>query len=156
MRKSRPLQALFPTLRGDLLAATFTDPERWWYLTELAQSLRTTPSSLQRELKGLVDGGILERRREGTRTYFRPDPRSPIFADLRNLLEKTAGAVPTLQDLLRPFADRIDAAFVYGSVARGEEHVLSDVDLMVIGNVGLSDLACRLRDAERRLGREKT
>jgi predicted transcriptional regulator len=54
-------------MRGELLGATLNQPDKWWYLSELAQFLKTTPSSLQRELKALVDGGILQQRREGTR-----------------------------------------------------------------------------------------
>ena len=73
MRKPPALAALFPTVRGDVLAATLTQPDKWWYLSELAQFLQTTPSSLQRELKALVDGGILQTRREGTRAYFKTD-----------------------------------------------------------------------------------
>jgi predicted nucleotidyltransferase len=43
---------------------------------------------------------------------------------------------------------------VYGSIARHEEHATSDVDLMVIGTVGLGDLAPSLRKVEKRVGRE--
>jgi len=79
MRKAAALAALFPTVRGDVLAATLTQPDKWWYLSELAQFLRTTPSSLQRELKTLVDGGTLQTRREGARAYFKADTRSPAL-----------------------------------------------------------------------------
>jgi predicted nucleotidyltransferase len=154
MRKTAGLGALFPTVRGEVLAATLTQPDKWWYLSELAQFLRTTPSSLQRELKALVNGGILEQCREGTRTYFKAEARSPLFPELRGLLEKTAGLLPTLQQTLEPFRARIDCAFVYGSMARSQEHALSDVDLLVIGGVGLAELAPTLRKAETRLGRE--
>jgi len=154
MRKSRALATLFPTVRGDLLAATLNQPDKWWYLSELAQFLRTTPSSLQRELKALVDGGILQQRREGTRTYFKAETRSPLFPDLRGLIEKTVGVLPTLQEVLAPLQANIDCAFIYGSVARSEEHTLSDVDLMVVGSVGLAELTPGLRRAEMRLGRE--
>ena len=148
------LRALFPTVRGEILAATLTQPDKWWYLSELAQFLRTTPSSLQRDLKALVDGGILEQRREGTRAYVKADTRSPLFADLHGLVEKTAGLLPTLQRLLEQFDTRVDVAFVYGSIARGEEHATSDVDLLVIGTVGLAELAPALRKVEEHLGRE--
>lgn len=154
MRNNVALRALFPTVRGEVLAATLTQPDKWWYLSELAQFLRTTPSSLQRELKALVDGGILQQRREGTRTYFKAETHSPLFPELRGLLEKTAGLLPTLRQALEPFHARIDCAFVYGSVARGREQALSDVDLLVIGGIGLADLAPGLRKVETRLGRE--
>ncbi len=154
MRKPRALATLFPTMRGDVLAATLNQPDKWWYLSELAQFLKTTPSSLQRELKALVDAGILQQRREGTRTYFKAETRSPLFPELRGLVEKTVGVLPTLQDVLAPLQASMECAFIYGSVARSEEHALSDVDLMVIGSVGLAELTHPLRKAETRLGRE--
>ena len=154
MRKTPALEALFPTIRGELLAITLTQPDKWWYLSELAGLLRTTPSSLQRQLKALVDGGILQQRREGTRTYFQAESRSPLFPELRGLLEKMAGVVPTLRHALEPFRERIDCAFVYGSVARNQEHALSDVDVVVIGSVGLAELSPALRTVETRLARE--
>jgi len=154
MRKSAAFSVLFPTLRGEVVAAALLRPDRWWYLSELADFLGTGPSSLQRELTALVHAGILERRREGTRVYFKADTRSPVFPELKALVEKSAGLIPSLQRALQPFAGRIDCAFVYGSVARGEEHSLSDVDLMTIGSVGLADLAPALRELEDLLGRE--
>jgi predicted nucleotidyltransferase len=154
MRKPAVLATLFPTVRGDVLAATLTQPEKWWYLSELAHFLETSPSSLQRELKALVDGGILESRREGTRAYFKADTRSAVYSELRRLIDKTAGMVPTLRTILRPFGARIACAFVYGSVARSEEHANSDIDLLVVGDVGLADLTPALRKAEARLSRE--
>ena len=92
--------------------------------------------------------------REGTRAYFKAETRSPVFPELRQLFEKTAGLIPILEQMLRPFGNKIHCAFVYGSVARGQEHAMSDVDLMIIGRAGLADLSPALRKAEARLGRE--
>jgi predicted nucleotidyltransferase len=155
MRKNAPaLDSLFPTVRQGVLAATLTRPEKWWYLSELAEFLHTRPSSLQRELSSLEQSGILKQRKDGRRAYFKAETRSPIFRELRSIFEKTVGLIPTLRVALRPFETKIVCAFVYGSIARGEENATSDVDLMVIGNVGLGDLAPSLRKAEKRLGRE--
>ena len=154
MRNNAVLTALFPGVRQGVLAATLTQPEKWWYLSELADRLGTRPSSLQRELSTLVARGILVRRRDGARTYFRAETKSPVFPDLQRLFEKTAGLVPIIAQILKPFGNRIQCAFVYGSVARGGEHATSDVDMMVVGKAGLADLSPGLRRAERRLGRE--
>lgn len=148
------LGSLFPRVRQDVLAATLTRPDKWWYLSELADRLGTRPSSLQRELSSLVASGILVQRREGTRVYFKAETRSPVFPELRQLFEKTAGLIPLLEQMLKPFGDKIHCAFVYGSVARSQEQALSDVDLMVIGKAGLVDLSPALRKVETHLGRE--
>ncbi|HEV2990162.1 MAG TPA: nucleotidyltransferase domain-containing protein [Candidatus Angelobacter sp.] len=154
MRNIDVLNTLFPAVRQGVLSATLTRPEKWWYLSELADYLHTRPSSLQRELTALVQSGILEQRRDGRRTYFKAETRSPIFRDLRGIFEKTVGLIPTLRATLRPYDRKIACAFVYGSVARGEERATSDVDLMVIGKVGIADLVPGLGEAEKRLGRE--
>ena len=59
-----------------------------------------------------------------------------------------------MEQILEPFGDKIQCAFVYGSLARSREHATSDVDLMVVGKAGLADLSPVLRKAEQRLGRE--
>src|SRR5258707_15836580 len=58
MRKIRMIDALFPRTRRDILASTYGQPERWFYLSELAEQLKTSPSSLQRELKSLVSSSV--------------------------------------------------------------------------------------------------
>jgi len=90
MRASPILTALFPAVRQEILTATLLSPERSWYLSELAAHLKTSPSSLQRELEALAASGILQRRQEGRRTYYRAETASPVFAELRDLFSKTA------------------------------------------------------------------
>src|SRR5208282_2163678 len=138
MRTGSSIDALFPRTRQAILAATFGEPRRWWYMRELARHLRLTPSSLQRELASLVRGGILVQKREGKHVYFQAAVDSPIFEELQGLILKTAGLADVVREELKPVADRIQWAFIYGSVARSEEHPASDVDLMIIGHVGLA------------------
>jgi DNA-binding transcriptional ArsR family regulator len=71
IRKIRLIDALFLRTRRDILANTYGQLERWFYLSELAEQLNTTPSSLQRELKSLVAFGILRQRRGGRLTQAR-------------------------------------------------------------------------------------
>ena len=154
MRKSKSLDALLPKTRQAILTAMLVRPDRSWYLADLARHLRLRPSSLQRELAALVEAGILQRRRDGNRVYFQPDTDCPFMPELRGLILKTAGLVDVLREALAPLAKRIRWAFVYGSVARGDEQSDSDVDLMVIGEVGLADLAPLLSRARQGLARE--
>lgn len=154
MRKRNTLDALFPEIRAGVLSATLLQPERWWFMTELARHLETTPSSLQRELGSLVGAGLLERRQDGRRSYFRANSGSPLFADLRGLIEKTNGVVAALTAALKPFGSRIELAFLYGSIARGEERSASDVDLAIVGTLRQIDLLPALRKLEARFRRE--
>jgi predicted nucleotidyltransferase len=101
-----------------------------------------------------VASGILANRREGARAYFKAETRSPVFRELQQLFEKTAGLAPMLEQMLEPFGNKIQSAYIYGSVARSRDHAMSDVDVMVIGRAGIADLSPALRKAEERLGRE--
>jgi predicted nucleotidyltransferase len=148
MRNISTLDALFPAIRAGVLSATMLQPERWWFMTELARHLAVRPSSLQRELESLVGSGLLLRRQDGRRAYFKANVESPQFPDLRGLIEKTAGIVPGMKAALVDFGDRIELALIYGSIARGEEHSGSDIDLMIVGTLQQIDLLPKLRKLE--------
>jgi predicted nucleotidyltransferase len=61
--------------------------------------------------------------------------------------------VEVVRDALSPLQSRIAVAFVHGSVAVSQERASSDVDLIVIGAIGLAKLAPVLDALEERLGR---
>jgi DNA-binding transcriptional ArsR family regulator len=154
MRSTSALDALLPKTRQGILAATLVQPEKAWYVSELARRMRVPSSSLQRELQELTEAGILKSHRQGRMVYYQANTESPLFPDLRGLLLKTAGLVDVLRDALKPVATRITLAFVYGSIANSQERSESDIDLMVIGDVSPVDLALPLRRAREQLGRD--
>jgi predicted nucleotidyltransferase len=154
MRTKRGLDALFPLVRKRILALVVLQPNRSWYASELARRLKLPKTSLQRELVNLVQSGILQRRGEGKQVYYQADPDCPILPELQGMMAKTAGLADVVREALAPLAKRISFAFIYGSIARGEELATSDVDLMVVGDAGLSDLAIPLRRVREKLGRE--
>ena len=144
--------ALFPSTRQAVLAATVLHPDKWWYLSDLARHLGLTPSSLQRELKALVEVGILNRRTEGRQVYFKPNPDCPILPELKGIMTKTAVLTDVLRFALQSVSDSIQCAFVFGSVARAEEFSASDVDLFILGTVSLADLSLALKGIQEKLG----
>ena len=153
MRKSSPIDPLINKTTQGLLAATVLQPDRCWYLSDLAKHLRRRPSSLQLPLAGLASAGILSRRKEGNRVYFQANPDCPFLPELQGLMAKTVGLIEVLRETLAPLKDRLELAFVHGSVAKSREGAASDVDLIAIGRLGLADLSPTLEEAEQRLGR---
>ena len=148
------LDTLFPRTRQAILSAVLLRPDKWWYLTDLANHLGVSPSSLQRELASLVNGDLLISRRDGKRVYYKVNQDCPIVEELQAIFVKTSGIADVINSSLRKFSGKIDIAFVYGSVARTEQLSTSDVDLMIVGDVGLADLVPGLRRAEKALSRE--
>ena len=85
---------------------------------------------------------------------YAADASHPIFPELAGLLRKTVGMAEVLADALADLADRIDVAFVFGSMARGTEVGGSDVDVMVIGEVDFGAVIDALVSAEQTLARD--
>jgi DNA-binding transcriptional ArsR family regulator len=154
MRKLRTLDALLPKTRQGILAATLVQPEKAWYVSELARRMGVPASSLQRELRDLSEVGILKSRRQGRMVYYQANTDSPIFPDLRGLLLKTAGLVDVLAQALKPIAQKLRTAFVYGSIASANERSDSDIDLMLVGHLSPTEFSLPLRRARELLGRE--
>jgi predicted nucleotidyltransferase len=103
---------------------------------------------------GIVASGFLLRRQDGRRVYFKANTESPLYPELRGLFEKTAGIIPELKAAIDKFGGRIELALLYGSIARGEEHASSDIDLMAVGTLRQIDLLPVLRKLESRFRRE--
>jgi DNA-binding transcriptional ArsR family regulator len=154
MRHIKPLDALLPKTRQGILAALLVQPEKAWYVSELARRMGVPSSSLQRELQDLTKAGILKTHRQGRMVYYQANVDAPLFSDLRGLLLKTAGIVDVLADVLKPLTTKVRVAFVYGSIASNSEHSNSDIDFMLIGLLKPAELALPLRRARELLGRE--
>ncbi len=145
------LDALFPRTRQNILAALLLFPERRWYLSDLAQHLKVTPSSLQRELASLTEAGVVCREADGNRVYFWANPDFPLLPEMQGIFAKTVGLADRVRETLAPFGDEIEAAFIFGSVARGERTAQSDIDVLIVGSLGMAELALPLRHLERTL-----
>ncbi len=145
------LDALFPRTRQNVLAALLLSPERRWYLSDLAQHLKVTPSSLQRELTSLTAAEVVCREADGNRVYFWANPDFPLLPEMQGIFAKTVGLADRVRETLAPFGDEIETAFIFGSVARGERTAQSDVDVLIVGSVGMAKLALPLRDLEQTL-----
>lgn len=98
--------------------------------------------------------GLIVRKAQGNQVLYRANSESPIFSEIKSLMVKTAGIHDTIRAALAPLSSQIEIAFVFGSVARQQEHTNSDVDLMVLGNIGFTDLVSALGPAQRTLARE--
>lgn len=147
------LALLFPQVRAEVLRLLFADGSRELHLRELVRQSGLTLGTVQTEIDKLLSAGLLLDRRDGNRRYFRANAAHPLFGDLRSLVLKTSGLREVLADALDGL-DSVRIALVFGSMAAGTAKADSDVDLLVIGDLGLRALAPRLRPAAERLGRE--
>jgi predicted nucleotidyltransferase len=149
-----PVSLLFGVYRRGVLALLLLRPEASLHVREIARATGKAPGTLLRELNALAEAGVLARRRVGNQVHFQANAACPIFEDLRNILKKTVGVADVLREALAPLAGKIRAAFVYGSIARGDERAGSDIDLMMVGEVRFADVVAALAPAQELLRRE--
>jgi len=147
------IEWLFPPARRKVLALLLAGPQVRWHLRDVARRTGLALGTVRRELKGLVQAGILTEVRDGNRTYYQADTGCPVIPDLTALMQKTAGLAEALRTALKPLAGRIDAAFIYGSEASGKARTGSDVDLAVVGDVDEMALHRAVGLAEQQLSR---
>jgi len=145
---------LFGQTRRAVLSLLYGHADEEFYLRQIIRAAGIGQGTVQRELERLVGAGLVRRRQHGRQVYFQANPDNPVYQELRGMLLKTAGVADVLRGALTPLAARIRVAFIYGSVARGEERRASDVDLMVVGDVSFSEVVGVLGPAQERLGRE--
>jgi predicted nucleotidyltransferase len=145
---------LFGKTRRAILTLLFSHVDESFYLRQLTRSAGVGMGAVQRELKTLVDAGIISRNVQGNQVYYQANSQSPVFKELKSLVMKTAGVGDVVRTALAPLADRIGAAFIYGSIARGAERKSSDIDVLIVGNVTFAEVTAALNSAQETIGRE--
>ena len=150
-----PAAALFGVTRQAVLGFFFDHPDERFYQRQVVKSLALGTGAVQRELARLVDAGILVRTLEGRQAYYQVNQTSSVYPELHGLVRKTMGVAGALRDALHPLTGKIRLAFIYGSVARGEERAESDLDLMIVGDhVRLSEISPLIHSTRQTLRRE--
>jgi uncharacterized protein len=144
---------LFGQTRGRVLALLYGAPDQTLFVRQIARQVETSVGTVQRELNLLADAGLTKRSTVGNQVFYQANQEHPEYPELRALLAKTTGVYQMLKTALAPLSPRIDLAFVYGSVARGEEKATSDIDLMVIGAASLDEVLDAVGPVEKQLGR---
>ncbi|HID60626.1 MAG TPA: ArsR family transcriptional regulator [Hadesarchaea archaeon] len=139
--------------RVKILALFLLNLDRRFYVRELARKTGGNINSVRRELQKLESIGLLKSERAGNLKYFTTNKKMPIYEELKSMFLKTEGLGKIMKENLSELGE-VKLAFVYGSFARGEEQLKSDIDLMIVGEVDEKRLVPMIRKLEERLSRE--
>ncbi|HWI81742.1 transcriptional regulator [Ramlibacter sp.] len=159
-RKRAPAQvslasALFGTAQQRVLGLLFGQPDRSFYATELIALARAGSGAVQREVERLVQSGLVTVRAVGNQKHYQANPASPIYEELCGIARKTVGIAEPLRAALVPLQAQIEAAFVFGSVAKQSDHAASDIDVMIISDtLEYADVILAFQPVAEGLGRE--
>jgi predicted nucleotidyltransferase len=148
-------ESIFSDSQSRIYPWLFGQPGRSFHLSELRRLTGLGSASLQREINRLVESGLVDSVPLGNLRRLQANPDSPVFTELVALTRKTLGIEPVLRAALLPLASKLQAAWIYGSVAKQTDTAQSDIDVMLVGHdLLLSDVLDCLVPAEKQLGRK--
>lgn len=146
--------ALFTRTQQKILGVLFGNPDRMLHTAEIIRMAKTGSGAAQRELNRMYESGLLTSLIAGNSTFYEANRESPVFEEMVSLVAKTVGLAEPLRKALETLAPQIRAAFVFGSVAKGQDRAQSDIDLMIVSDqVTYADVFQRLEPLSERLGR---
>lgn len=150
---SKLADALFSRTQQQVLGLLYGEPEKSFFINEILRATGMGVATIKRELDRLEMAGILQRNKIGNQQHYQAEPLCPIYAELRAIVTKTLGVADIVSRALLPLKDKIELAFIFGSVARGSENTGSDIDLMLVGTVGLEEVVSLTYPVQASLGR---
>ena len=150
----QPIEFMFSPYRRQLLATLLLRPDEQFHVRELGRMTSISAGSLHRELKAMAESGLLLREKIGNQVFYRADTHCPIFEELAAIFRKTIGLASLLHNALSELAGKIQVAFVFGSMASGQQKAGSDIDVCVLGDVSLLDVVTALSSVQDTLRRE--
>lgn len=158
IERSKPTSladALFSATQQRVLAKFFGHPERSYYANELISTTGGGSGAIQRELAKLERSGLIVAERRGAQKHYKANSESPLYEELCGIVRKTVGLAGPLREALEPHAEKIKAAFVYGSVAKRQDTGSSDIDLMIVSDeLDFATLIKAIISLEEKLARE--
>jgi DNA-binding transcriptional ArsR family regulator len=145
-------EILSSRIRSEIFRLLFGLSEKELHVRAIERRTGLSIGTVRQELQKLLRMELVLARREGNRLYYSANKEHPLFPDIRNLVLKTSGIVEPLKEALDK--EDVHIAFIFGSLADNQEGAASDVDLMVIGSVGLRTLSGWLSGISEKIGRE--
>lgn len=150
-----PFIKLFPSPSFVAVLTVFLEhPEEEIYQSLIVETTKCALIQVQRALKRLEETGLITRAKSGNRIYYKANRLHPAFEDIKRALFKTVLFGDLLKETLDSLKGKIQFSFIYGSIARGEENFSSDIDLFIVGDLGMRDIASLLGSVGSDIGRE--
>ena len=146
--------ALFTTTQQNVLGLLYSQPDRSFYIKEILRLTGMGVATIKRELDRMLAAGILRMTKIGNQHHYQANSECPIFLELSGIIKKTIGIRGTISLALSSLSGKIEWAFIYGSIAAGKETAGSDIDLMIVGDTGFSEVVALLNPIQGTLGRE--
>jgi len=141
-------------VRIKILELFFGQPDEMYHVRGIVRETKEEINAVRRELARMEKAGILKKESRGNRIYYWVNSDYPMYGDLISLVAKTMGLgaeiIASKKKMGNPSFVMFSGNFVRRKTRRNED----DVEILVVGNIVLPELATLIRVEESKRGQE--
>jgi hypothetical protein len=140
-------------VRVKLYTIFFDNPNEMYYVRQLTRKANEEINAIRRELVRMERCGIIKNEKRGNRLYYYLNPSYDFFEDVLSLVTKSVGLGADLRKN-RSKLGKIKFAMFSGKFVRRKDREDNEVDLLVVGDVVLTELSSIVKKEEARRNTE--
>ncbi|HLE49370.1 MAG TPA: hypothetical protein VI819_05065 [Patescibacteria group bacterium] len=141
-------------VRVKILDLYFSNVKEMYHVRGIVREIKEEINAVRRELARLEKCDLLKREARGNRVYYFLNKDYPFYGDLVSMVSKTTGLGAEIIQLKNKIG-KLSIVMFSGKFARRIERKREDsVDILLVGDVTLPDLASVIRKEETKRGSE--
>jgi DNA-binding transcriptional ArsR family regulator len=141
-------------VRIKILELFFSNLKESYHVRGIVREINEEINAIRRELTKLGKDGVLKKEPRGNRIYYSIRPEYALCGDLTSMVAKTTGLGKIIIENKNKIG-RISFVMFSGKFVKHKEHKREDdVDILVVGEVVLPELASIIRAEETTRGEE--
>lgn len=144
---------LVSKVRVKMLELFYTDTSEMYYVREITRKIKEEINAVRRELDRLLGAGILRSEQRGNRLYYSLNERYLYHQEFQQIIAKSTGLGKKVRRNRRKLG-KIDFLMFSGKFVRGKKPTKDEIEVLIIGNIVLTELQAIMKDEEKKLGRE--
>lgn len=133
-----PLSSVFGTEANVRVVRELSRHGRQLDASTLVKRTKLTLPSVLSALSTLVEFGILDEAGSGRTRLFSMNRMSPLCVSILSLFEaeesRFNGVIEAVRECAASLGNKVIAAWIFGSVARGEDRARSDLDVLLVAH----------------------
>ena len=146
------LEKLFNSkARFEILKLLLFNKDKEFHLREISKITKLASSVVFHELQNLKSLNLITYEKKANLAICSINENNPIIQDLKNIFIKTDLVGELITQKLK---EKVKFCLIYGSFAKGTERSRSDVDLLIISEMGEEDLLNIITSLEKETNRE--
>jgi len=138
-------------IRKKIILLFIYNPNKEYYLSEIAKAAGTSVGTAQRELNKLLEKDFVKFNKKTGSSFYALNKEFALLDEVRSIIRKTIGLEAELKKELSKIKG-VDFAFLFGSYVKGDFKSSSDIDLFVIGRVKEDDIFKKVQKTEKTIG----